>query len=142
MRYELFRHFGHFVTESSEHFAEYWPWFIKAARPELIERFNIPLDEYIHRSGRQIARWEDQRARLEAGEDLEVERSHEYGADIIRACETGEPFTFNGNVPNRWDGGALIDNLPADCCVEVPCVASAGGIEPQPAGHCRDISRR
>ena len=71
---------------------------------------------------------------MESGEDLGVERSAEYGADIIAACEGGEPFTFNGNVPNRAGGGLLIDNLPADCCVEVPCVASAGGIEPQPAG--------
>jgi alpha-galactosidase len=73
------------------------------------------------------------RERLERGE-LEVPRSHEYGADIVRACETGEPFTFNGNVPNRAGDGLLIDNLPADCCVEVPCVAGAGGIEPQPVG--------
>jgi alpha-galactosidase len=134
VRYELLRHFGYFVTESSEHFAEYCPWFIKDGREDLIERFNIPLDEYVHRSERQIARWEDQRKRLEAGEELDAERSHEYGADIIRACETGEPFTFNGNVPNTWQGSTLIDNLPADCCVEVPCIASSGGIEPQPAG--------
>jgi alpha-galactosidase len=134
VRYELMRHFGYFVTESSEHFAEYVPWFIKDGRDDLIERFNIPLDEYIRRCERQIARWEEQRERLEAGGELEGGRSHEYGADIIRACETGEPFTFNGNVPNRRDGGLLIDNLPADCCVEVPCVATAGGIEPQAVG--------
>ena len=64
-----------------------------------------------------------------------TERSAEYGADIIRACHTGTPFRFNGNVPNRRpDGGLLIDNLPADCCVEVPCVAGADGIDPQPVG--------
>jgi alpha-galactosidase len=134
VRYELLRHFGYFVTESSEHFAEYVPWFIKDGREDLIERFNIPLDEYIRRCRRQIARWEEQRERLEAGGELEAGRSHEYGADIIRACETGEPFTFNGNVPNTQGDGLLIDNLPADCCVEVPCVASSGGIEPQPVG--------
>jgi alpha-galactosidase len=135
VRYELMRHFGYFVTESSEHFAEYVPWFIKADRPELIEQFNIPLDEYLHRSERQIAEWDDLRARLEAdASPMGVERSAEYGADIINACETGAPFTFNGNVPNTHDGGRLIDNLPGDCCVEVPCVASAGGIEPQPVG--------
>jgi alpha-galactosidase len=134
VRYELLRHFGHFVTESSEHFAEYSPWFIKSARPDLIERFNIPLDEYIDRSRRQIAEWNGMRERLERGEELPIERSHEYGADIIRACETGEPFRFNGNVPNRQDGGLLIDNLPADCCVEVPCVAGADGIVPEPVG--------
>ena len=136
VRYELLRHFGYFVTESSEHLAEYVPWFIKGARPELVERFNIPLDEYVHRSERQIAEWDAMRERLESGDGaLESERSHEYGADIVRACETGEPFTFNGNVPNTWEGTPLIDNLPADCCVEVPCVASADGIEPQRAGE-------
>ena len=135
VRYELLRHFGSFVTESSEHFAEYVPWFIKADRPELIERFNIPLDEYPRRSRAQIAEWEAQRTELERDDSpMGVERSAEYGADIIRACETGTPFAFNGNVPNRHDGGLLIDNLPADCCVEVPCIASSTGIEPQAVG--------
>jgi alpha-galactosidase len=65
---------------------------------------------------------------------MQVAPSAEYGADIVRACEGGAPFTFNGNVPNRHAGGLLVDNLPADCCVEVPCVASSAGIEPQPVG--------
>jgi alpha-galactosidase len=135
VRYELLKRFGYFVTESSEHFAEYVPWFIKRGREDLIERFNIPLDEYPRRCETQLARWNDLRAGVEAGEELPVERSREYGADIIRACETGEPFVFNGNVPNRTAaGGLLIDNLPADCCVEVPCVAGTGGIEPQAVG--------
>ncbi|HWT26054.1 MAG TPA: alpha-glucosidase/alpha-galactosidase [Solirubrobacteraceae bacterium] len=134
VRYELLRHFGYFVTESSEHFAEYVPWFIKADRPDLIERFNIPLDEYLRRSERQIAEWDAMRDRLQEDAPFGVERSAEYGADIINACETGTPFTFNGNVPNRAAGGVLIDNLPPDCCVEVPCVASDRGIEPQPVG--------
>jgi alpha-galactosidase len=135
VRYELLRHFGYFVTESSEHFAEYVPWFIKRDRADLIERFGIPLDEYPRRSERQIAEWDDLRARLEAGAvSMGVERSAEYGADIVNACETGEPFPFNGNVRNAYDGGVLIDNLPADCCVEVPCVAGPGGIVPQPVG--------
>ena len=126
VRYEVMRHLGHFVTESSEHFAEYVPWFIKTHRPDLIERFNIPLDEYLARSERA----------LQDSWDVPAvhERSDEYGADIIRACETDEPFRFNGNVPNTSGGVQLIDNLPADCCVEVPCVASAGGIEPQRVG--------
>ncbi|MDA0168623.1 alpha-glucosidase/alpha-galactosidase [Solirubrobacter taibaiensis] len=123
VRYKLFEHFGHFVTESSEHFAEYSPWFIKDGREDLIEAFNVPLDEYPRRCEAQIAAWE-------RGVEINTERSHEYGADIIRACEGGPEFEFNGNVPNR----GLIDNLPPDCCVEVPCVASARGIEPRAVG--------
>jgi alpha-galactosidase len=135
VRYKLLEHFGYFVTESSEHFAEYVPWFIKDGREDLIERFGIPLDEYPRRCERQIAEWDALRARVEAGEPLPVRRSHEYGADIVRACETGAPFAFNGNVPNRAPGGGrLIENLPADCCVEVPCIAGADGIVPQPVG--------
>ena len=134
VRYELLEHFGFFVTESSEHFAEYGPWFIKDGRDDLIERFNVPLDEYPRRCEAQLAEWDALRADLEGGGTVATARSHEYGADIIRACETGVPFRFNGNVPNRFRDGLLIDNLPADCCVEVPCVAGAGGIEPQPVG--------
>jgi alpha-galactosidase len=130
VRYEVLRHFGYFVTESSEHFSEYVPWFIKDGRADLIERFNIPLDEYPRRCERQLEEWEAMRGEVE----LPTAPSHEYGAHIIRACETGQPYTFNGNVPNRWEEEPLIDNLPADCCVEVPCVASAQGIEPQPVG--------
>ncbi|WP_028065224.1 alpha-glucosidase/alpha-galactosidase [Solirubrobacter soli] len=126
VRYEVLKHFGYFVTESSEHFSEYVPWFIKDGRPDLLERFNVPLDEYPRRCERQIAEWESIRGVLE----VSTEQSHEYGAHIINACETGEPYAFNGNVPNR----GLIDNLPADCCVEVPCVASADGITPQRVG--------
>ncbi|HET8952887.1 MAG TPA: alpha-glucosidase/alpha-galactosidase [Solirubrobacteraceae bacterium] len=121
VRYEVLRHLGAFVTESSEHFAEYVPWFIKAGRPELVERFQIPLDEYVRRLREAQGDWD---------RPLDVARSHEYGADIIRACETGAPFRFNGNVPN--DG--LIDNLPQGCCVEVPCIADARGITPEPVG--------
>jgi len=127
VRYEVLRHFGAFVTESSEHFAEYVPWFIKRHRPELIDRFNIPLDEYVRRLREAQHAW---------AEPLDLERSHEYGADIIRAVETGEPFRFNGNVPN-WltpGGGQLVDNLPRACCVEVPCTAGYGGIIPEPVG--------
>jgi alpha-galactosidase len=126
VRYEVLKHFGYFVTESSEHFAEYVPWFIKDGRDDLIERFNVPLDEYPRRCERQIAEWESIRGALE----VSTEQSHEYGAHIINACETGEPYRFNGNVPNR----GLIDNLPDDCCVEVPCIASADGITPQAVG--------
>jgi alpha-galactosidase len=121
VRYEVLRHFGYFCTESSEHLAEYVPWFIKSARPELVEEFNVPLDEYLHRCEEQLAR--------PVPDDLPAERTDEYGAGIIHAIETGEPFRFNGNVMN--DG--LIDNLPY-CCVEVPCVADAAEITPEPVG--------
>ena len=121
VRYEVLRHFGYFCTESSEHLAEYVPWFIKSARPELVEEFNVPLDEYLRRCEEQLSR--------PVPDDLPAEQSDEYGAGIIHALETGEPFRFNGNVMN--DG--LIDNLPY-CCVEVPCVADAGGIAPEPVG--------
>ena len=129
VRYEVLRHFGYFCTESSEHLAEYVPWFIKRARPELIEQFNVPLDEYPRRCEDQIAEWEGLRRSLEDGAPVSVSRSDEYGAGIIHALETGEPFHFNGNVMNE----GLIDNLPY-CCVEVPCIADAGGITPRPVG--------
>jgi alpha-galactosidase len=129
VRYEVLKHFGYFCTESSEHLAEYVPWFIKCARPELIEEFNIPLDEYPRRCETQIAEWEELRSSLDAGAPVDVRRSDEYGPGIIHALETGEPFTFNGNVMN--DG--LIDSLP-QCCVEVPCIADERGITPQPVG--------
>jgi alpha-galactosidase len=133
VRYEVLERFGYFVTESSEHFAEYVPWFIKRERPELIEQFNIPLDEYIRRCEAQIAAWHELRARMESGERLSVRRSHEYGALIIHSIETGRPRTIYGNVPN---GGAIqhISNLPAECCVEVPCLVDRRGIQPQAVG--------
>ena len=121
VRYEVLRYFGYFCTESSEHLAEYVPWFIKSARPELVEEFNVPLDEYPRRCEAQLAQ--------PVPERLASRRSDEYGAHIVHALETGEPFRFNGNVIN--DG--LIDDLPS-CCVEVPCLADANGITPQPVG--------
>jgi len=126
----VFKHFGYFVTESSEHFSEYVPWFIKRDRPDLIERFNIPLDEYIRRCEAQIAGWHDMRARLEAGQDVEVRRSHEYGSLIVHSLETGQPRVIYGNVPN--DG--LIDNLPQGCCVEVPVLVDKNGLQPTRIG--------
>ena len=129
VRYEVLRRFGYFCTESSEHLAEYVPWFIKQARPELVEEFNVPLDAYPRRCELQIAEWEELRRSLEDGVAPVTARSNEYGARIVHALETGEPFTFNANVMN--DG--LIDNLP-ECCVEVPCVADESGVSPQPVG--------
>ncbi|MFC1465366.1 MAG: alpha-glucosidase/alpha-galactosidase [Candidatus Brachytrichaceae bacterium NZ_4S206] len=130
VRYEVFKHFGYFVTESSEHFSEYVPWFIKRDRPDLIDQFNIPLDEYIRRCEAQIAGWQEMRARLESGEDIEVRRSHEYGSLIIHSMETGQPRVIYGNVPNE----GLIDNLPHGCCVEVPVLVDKNGLQPTKIG--------
>ena len=99
VRYEILRRTGYFVTESSEHFAEYVPWFIKRDRPDLIDQFNIPLDEYIRRCEDQIAAWDAQERDLTSANRIEVNFSGEYGARIMRAIVTGRPTTINGNVP-------------------------------------------
>jgi alpha-galactosidase len=131
VRYEMLLRLGYFVTESSEHFAEYVPWFIKRDRPDLIERFNIPLDEYVRRCENQIAAWEAMRIDYEdPAKSITVERSHEYGSQIIHAIETGEPTVIYGNVLNH----GLIDNLPQGCCVEVPCLVDKNGIQPTRIG--------
>ena len=127
VRYEMLMRLGYFVTESSEHFAEYTPWFIKRDRPDLIEKFNVPLDEYIRRCENQIAGWQSMRDTLsDPANPLEVRRSHEYGSGIIHSIETGSPRIVYGNVPNT----GLIDNLPQGCCVEVPCVVDKNGVQP------------
>jgi alpha-galactosidase len=130
VRYEMLLRLGYFVTESSEHFAEYVPWFIKRDRPDLIDRFNIPLDEYPRRCREQIAGWEAERARLESDEPVIIRRSAEYAATIIRSIETGKPRVIYGNVPNE----GLIDNLPAGCTVEVPCLVDRNGVQPTRVG--------
>jgi len=130
VRYEALQRLGYFVTESSEHFAEYVPWFIKRDRPDLISRFNIPLDEYPRRCERQIAAWETMREHLERGEGIEVRRSKEYGSLIIHSMETGAPRVINGTVPNF----GLIDNLPQGCAVEVPILVDKNGLQPTRIG--------
>jgi alpha-galactosidase len=131
VRYEMFRRLGYFVTESSEHFSEYTPWFIKRDRPDLIERFNIPLDEYITRCERQLAGWEKLRDQMEQSDAvLEVQRSPEYGSLIIHSMETGQPRVVYGNLPNR----NLIDSLPQGCCVEVPVLVDKRGLQPTRIG--------
>ncbi|MDQ6773423.1 MAG: alpha-glucosidase/alpha-galactosidase [Candidatus Dormibacteraeota bacterium] len=131
VRYEMLSRLGYFVTESSEHFSEYAPWFIKRDRPDLIDRFDIPLDEYPRRCEAQIAEWESLRDQLAAGpRDLERERSVEYGARIVHAVETGQAEVVYGNVPNH----GLIDNLPDGCCVEVPCLVDRNGVQPVRVG--------
>ncbi len=131
VRYEVFKRTGYFVTESSEHFSEYVPWFIKQNRPDLLEEFEIPVDEYITRCEIQIAEWEADKAALERGElDESYERSQEYGSLIIHSLETGTPRVVYGNVANN----GLIDNLPHGCCVEVPCLVDKSGLQPTHIG--------
>lgn len=131
VRYEVLRRTGYFVTESSEHFSEYVPWFIKSNQPDLLEQYEIPIDEYITRCELQIAEWEADKAALERGELNEsYERSQEYGSLIIHSMETGTPRVVYGNVANR----GLIDNLPEGCCVEVPCLVDKSGLQPTKIG--------
>ena len=131
VRYEMFKRLGYFVTESSEHFSEYVPWFIKSGRSDLLDKFGIPLDEYPRRCERQIEGWETLRTRLENPESrVRVVQSMEYGSGIIHSMETGQSRVVYGNVPNR----GIISNLPDDCCVEVPCVVDATGITPTHIG--------
>ena len=131
VRYEMLKRLGFFVTESSEHFSEYTPWFIKRDRPDLIDEFNIPLDEYITRCEKQISEWDEQRINLEnKNQSIEVCQSHEYAASIINGLENDKEVTINGNVSN--DG--LIDNLPGNISVEVPCIINRNGIQPVKVG--------
>lgn len=131
VRYDMLQRLGYFVTESSEHFSEYVPWYIKEGRQDLIEDFNIPLDEYITRCELQIQAWDKMRQLLEdEGQELSLKRSHEYGARIIHSMETDQPRVIYGNVANE----GLIDNLPQGCCVEVPCLVDANGIQPTRIG--------
>ncbi len=127
VRYEMLMRLGYFVTESSEHFAEYTPYFIRRDRPDVIERFNVPLDEYLSRCEFMDRFWADMQTFFEGDEPIaDIERSHEYGALIIHSIETGKPRVVYGNVPNR----ELITNLQAGCCVEVPCLVDGNGIQP------------
>jgi alpha-galactosidase len=138
VRFELMRRFGYFVTESSEHNAEYTPYFLK--REELIDRFDVPVDEYVRRSEKNLEEYAETRRKLLAGESFPLERSVEYAAPIIHSLITGEPRVVYGNVRNT----NLIDNLPGDCCVEVPvCVngvslqpCHVGSLPPELAAYC------
>ena len=130
VRYEMLTRLGYFVTESSEHFAEYTPWFIKRDRPDLMEKFGIPLDEYPKRCVEQIENWEREAATLRSGERIRVTPSHEYASEIITAVWTGAPAMISGNVRNT----GLITSLPQDCAVEVPCLVDRNGIQPTHVG--------
>lgn len=156
VRYEMLTRLGYFVTESSEHFSEYTPWFIKRDRPDLLEKFNVPLDEYLTRCEIQNMGWQLLRGYVEDPEHFSMEGlmatmdgfgadermkreirnaaeyfdstvpSHEYGSFIIHSLETGVPRVIYGNLANH----GLIDNLPQECCVEVPCLVDKNGIQP------------
>ena len=126
IRYDIMQKLGYFVTESSEHFAEYVPWYIKKDRPDLIAKFKIPIDEYLVRCEEQITQWQEQSIELEANNPLELSPSHEYASDIIHSVWTGKPSVIYGNVPNY----GLISNLPHQCVVEVPCLVDKNGIQP------------
>jgi alpha-galactosidase len=130
VRYEMLMRLGYFVTESSEHFAEYTPYFIKRDRPDLIERFGIPLDEYPKRCVEQVERWKAQATAYREAETIEVGQSREYASSIMNSIWTGEPSVIYGNVRN--DG--LITSLPQGCAVEVPCLVDASGIQPTRIG--------
>ena len=126
VRFDYIDKLGYYCTESSEHNAEYNPFYIKAGRDDLIEKFNIPLDEYPRRCIRQINNWAQQRSDLLSGKAIEHTRSKEYASHIMEAIVTDTPYTIGGNVINN----GLISNLPREACVEVPCLVNAKGITP------------
>ncbi len=126
VRYEMLTRLGYFVTESSEHFAEYTPWFIKRDRPDLIEKFGIPLDEYPVRCVEQIARWKKEAAALKSADKVEVKESHEYASQIVNSVVTGEPSVIYGNHGNK----GYIPQLPDGCAVEVPTLVDNMGLQP------------
>ena len=131
VRYEYIRRLGYYCTESSEHNAEYNPFFIKAKYPELIDRYQIPLDEYPRRCVKQIEDWNKRRDELVHNTALTHERSREYASYIMEAIVTNKPYKIGGNVLNT----GLIDNLPADACVEVPCLVDGSGVTPCHVGR-------
>ena len=126
VRYDYIDKLGYYCTESSEHNAEYNGFYIKSRYPEMIEEFNIPLDEYPRRCVNQIAGWEEERDRILADGKITHERSKEYASYIMEAIVTNKPYKIGGNVLNN----GLIDNLPREACVEVPCLVDGSGITP------------
>jgi alpha-galactosidase len=125
VRLEMMRHFGYYITESSEHTAEYVPYWIKSQYPGLIDEFNIPLDEYPRRCVRQIQRWAERSKELTQNPSLTHTRTHEYGSYIMEAMETDVPVRIGGNVLNT----GLIPNLPQKAVVEVPCLVDRNGVQ-------------
>ena len=141
VRFEIMRRFGYYVTESSEHNAEYMPYFIKDKYPELIDRFNVPLDEYPRRCVEQIKGWNQRRDELTQNPSLSHTRTKEYASYIMEAMETNVPYKIGGNVLNK----GLITNLPQNAVVEVPCLVDASGVTPTVAGalpeQCAALNR-
>ena len=132
VRFDYIDKLGYYCTESSEHNAEYNPFYIKSKYPELIDRFNIPLDEYPRRCINQIEGWKKQSEELLNNADLSHTRSHEYASYIMEAIVTGIPYQIGGNVLNT---GHLIEDFPQHACVEVPCLVNNTGIHPTYVGH-------
>ena len=130
VRYEMMLNFGYYITESSEHASEYLPYFIKSKYPELIEAFNIPLDEYPRRCIEQIEKWKKMRKDMVDNKTLQHTRTHEYASYIMEAMETGNPYKIGGNVLNT----GLITNLPSEAIVEVPCLVDRSGVSPSYVG--------
>ena len=126
VRIDYIKHFGYYCTESSEHNAEYNPFYIKSKYPELIERYNIPLDEYPRRCVNQIEGWKKEYKELLETGVKEHTRSHEYASGIMEAITTNTPYQIGGNVLNN----GLITNLPKEACVEVPCLVNRNGVNP------------
>ena len=132
VRMEYIKNFGYYCTESSEHNAEYNMFYIKSKYPELIEKYNIPLDEYPRRCVNQIERWKTEYAEILETGVKEHERSNEYASHIMESIVTGQPYQIGGNVLNT---GGLISNLPEDACVEVACLVNGYGVHPTRVGR-------
>ena len=130
VRHDLMHRFGYYVTESSVHSAEYFPYYIKDKYPELLEKYKINLDEYPRRCRLQINEWDELRDKLVEKGEVEHTKSVEYSSGIIKSILTDTPYKINANVINN----GLITNLPANACVEVPCLVDATGIHPCQVG--------
>lgn len=132
VRFDYINNFGYYCTESSEHNAEYNCFYIKSKYPELIERFNIPLDEYPRRCIHQIAEWKELSGKILSESELGHKRSSEYASHIMEAVYNDKPYRIGGNVLNK---GHLIEDFPEHACVEVPCLVDGHGIHPTYVGH-------
>ena len=130
VRYEILRRFGYFVTESSEHFAEYVPWFIKQNRQDVIDKYKIPIEEYIDRCKHNIKLWDQLEKDMTPIYEQPLKRSNEYASYIMDAVINNNKLTINANVMN--DG--YIENLPSNCCVEIPCLINSKGYFPKKFG--------